>query len=175
MQSAKLAARRYLRLVEQIGDELQRKRGWKTRASERLGVSDAFIGQVLTGEKDAGGDAIALAIERIKIDPRFFFDEKLGEEPDYAQHLRWKSEPAEKMPAAWDEFMRTIAPSLRLTPEETAWLRAIRTHRATATSYLQALIIRRDGLSPEDAEASAEATADAAKRGAVLGVQPRRR
>lgn len=175
-----LGARRYLVMLEQMRAEHVEahggsERGWKTAAARRLGISDVMVGYIVgDGEttKPAGGTTIVAAMTRIGLDPRFFYDPRLGDAPKYTDHVRWKSDPDAKMPAAWDEFLTLHGARLELEPEEIAWLREVRAHRVTPTHYLQAIIIRRDGLAPEDAERSAQVTADAAKIAEGLGVRP---
>lgn len=71
-----LPTRRYLTLIEQLGDELGRARGWKSAVARKLGVTPQYVNQLLSGKRDSvGHDVIKRAGERLGITPAFFFSE----------------------------------------------------------------------------------------------------
>ncbi len=80
-------------------------------------------------------------------------------------------------PAAFVDFVQRFGPTLTpaLTGEEKRSLLAVRFHRPAPEKYLSVLMMMRDGMSAEVAQASDEATRSARAKGDAAGVKPRRR
>lgn len=78
-----LPAKRYAKLVNDLGTERAFQRGWMTRVGDLLGVHNSYISLLHSGQRlDVGGSVIARAIEKMSLDPAYFFDATLSE-PSY--------------------------------------------------------------------------------------------
>ena len=175
MNRIELAEHRYRLLVEQLRREDDRY-GWKTRVGGLLGIASQHIGMIERGERKAGKDAVGRALQRLRLDPDFFYAGSEGDDLDYRDFIGRRRDE-EPPPEAWGQFLTLYEGSIQppLTDDDRSWLLEVRHHRVTPESYLAALSIKRGGMSPAVAEESARVTGDAAKRGAGLGVKRRRR
>ncbi len=86
-ENPELAAARYRELVNQLGAELGRKRGWKARVARKLGVHPSYISKVVAGGAAAsGGEVIDRATARIGLRRAFFYDPS-ADISDYREYL----------------------------------------------------------------------------------------
>lgn len=114
-----LSAERYRLLVQQIRDELGGEYGWKEEAAARLGVTGAFVGQVESGKRNAGGTSIEKARERLRIHQDFFYEPSLGPAPHYRDHIvSRQSKPSQEEPAYWAEFVERYEHLEELTEDD---------------------------------------------------------
>lgn len=63
---------RYIQLVNQLGDDLGRPRGWRLRVAEKLGVDAPTLSRILRGNRQVGWDLAERAIERLRLQPHYF-------------------------------------------------------------------------------------------------------
>ncbi len=63
---------RYIQLVEELGRQMQHKRGWRRRAAERLGIDQPTLSKIMRGERTVGWDLAERAAERLDLDPSYF-------------------------------------------------------------------------------------------------------
>lgn len=75
--------RRFLLLVDQYEREQGSSWGWKSKLAGRLGVDASTVNKMTTGARAVSKDVVTAAITRFPIDPSFFYDEALGDAPDY--------------------------------------------------------------------------------------------
>lgn len=81
------AGQRYVLLVEQLGAELNHKRGWKNEVAAKLGVRPAYVSMLTSGSrKTVGAKAIDLAIERMNLTREFFYGD-LSVTPHYRDYI----------------------------------------------------------------------------------------
>lgn len=96
IEPASLAAQRYRRVVERMRDDwiakTGRDHGWKAELGRQLGVSGQFLGYIENGEREAGLDAVELAISRLGIAPEYFHSTRLGADPDHRRFLARRGE-----------------------------------------------------------------------------------
>lgn len=86
------AADRYRDLANQLGAEMGRARGWKSRVAERLGVHPSYLSRVLSGAKTAiSNEVIERACENLGVRRDFFSESE--EEPDYRDYLKGNEPP----------------------------------------------------------------------------------
>lgn len=91
MRETTTPARRYAKLVNDLGADRGFQRGWMTRAADLLGVHNSYVSLLHGGQRlDVGGSVIARAIEKMSIDPKYFFDESL-DEPSYRDFQKGQS------------------------------------------------------------------------------------
>jgi hypothetical protein len=110
-EATERAARRYLRLIEELGfEEGAPKHGWKSAVARRLGVDQSYVSRLLSRDRiSVGADSVEKAVTRLKI-RRDYFD--AAREPrSYKDYLG--NEPVF---AAWRDFLRT--PVARTMTEE---------------------------------------------------------
>jgi transcriptional regulator with XRE-family HTH domain len=67
---------RYIQLVNELGDEMGRTRGWRRRAADRLGIDESTLSRILKGTRSVGWDLAERAIERLDIEREFFTSER---------------------------------------------------------------------------------------------------
>lgn len=91
--------------------------GNKSAVAELVGVSQPFVAMALTGERDAGLDAIEKAVKALKLTRRFFYDGALGDSPDYRDHR------VGLLPDALQRWIDGDRPDL--TPDEVECLRVL--------------------------------------------------
>ena len=72
-----------LLLVDQYEREQGSSWGWKSKLAGRLGVDASTVNKMTTGARAVSKDVVTAAITRFPIDPSFFYDEALGDAPDY--------------------------------------------------------------------------------------------
>ena len=63
---------RYIQLVNQLGDDLGRPRGWRLRVAVKLGVDAPTLSRILRGNRQVGWDLAERAIERLRLQPHYF-------------------------------------------------------------------------------------------------------
>jgi transcriptional regulator with XRE-family HTH domain len=63
---------RYIQLVEEIGRQMQHKRGWRGRAAEKLGVDQPTLSKIMRGERTVGWELAERAAERLDLDASYF-------------------------------------------------------------------------------------------------------
>lgn len=81
-------AKRYAKLVNDLGQEVGFARGWMSRAADQLGVHRSYVSMFHRGERnDIGTEVVDRAAEKMSIDPKYFFDESL-DEPSYRDFQR---------------------------------------------------------------------------------------
>lgn len=94
---------------------------------EKLGVTHATISLARSQKRGTGGKAILKAIRALEIDSNFFYDESLGESPDYRDFVGGRPESRierdDETLTAVEEFLRSEP---RVTAEEAALLRDAR-------------------------------------------------
>lgn len=67
-------ADRYALLVEMLGEELGFERGWMTAVAQRLGIHRSYVSRIHAGDRAGiGVQAIDRAIQRLSLDPQFFY------------------------------------------------------------------------------------------------------
>lgn len=71
--------RQYVRLVDEIGARLGKRRGWQRKAAILLGVSPSFLSKVLKHGQQVGSETIRRAHERIGVPESYFLTD--GESP----------------------------------------------------------------------------------------------
>ncbi len=77
MPPANLTAR-YVALAQKLGAECGHARGWRRRAAERLGISESTLSKILSGTRVVGMDLAERAIERLSLQPGYFWAEEPG-------------------------------------------------------------------------------------------------
>lgn len=77
-----LYVRRYRVLVRQLLE-----RGSQREVAERLGVSQPLISGLVANTRGVGVQSIELAIANLSLDRAFFYDESLGPEPRWTDHV----------------------------------------------------------------------------------------
>lgn len=65
-------ARQYRRLIEGLGEEIGRPRGWKQKVAERIGISPSHLSKIMAEERGVGRDLAERAAERLGIHPSYF-------------------------------------------------------------------------------------------------------
>jgi transcriptional regulator with XRE-family HTH domain len=115
------ALKRYRELVDQLGDELGKRRGWRQAVAERLGVHPAHITRLLKGERRIGWDALERAASALGISVAHL----LRTSPFNLQEAQ--SNPGLTAPvlvregSVSSEFLRTIARAMFKKAAESDW------------------------------------------------------
>lgn len=111
-------AQRYLQLIEELGDEMKRVRGWKSEVSRRLGVDQSYISRLIDRERvSIGIDAVEEAVRRLRIRRDFFYDAaKPRTYHDYEDGHSYE---------AWSDFVRTVS-GKTMRPLERKTLESVR-------------------------------------------------
>lgn len=82
-----LATERYRLLLEQMGDELGRRYGWKSAVARELRVVPSYVTKVLEGQvATVGRDVVHRACDALGLHESFFFDESV-DPSDYRTFL----------------------------------------------------------------------------------------
>ncbi len=81
--SDELWQRRFLLLVSQYAAEHGDAWGWKSKLAERLGQAPSTLNKVTTDARPVTKGMVTAAIMKFPIDAAFFYDEGLGDAPDY--------------------------------------------------------------------------------------------
>lgn len=81
-----LGSKRYVQLVQQLGDERGRRYGWRSEVARLLDVHPSYVSRIAAGEQTTiGRDAIERAIEHVGLPASYF----AGVGPDdYRKHLQ---------------------------------------------------------------------------------------
>jgi transcriptional regulator with XRE-family HTH domain len=127
VMDAEIAGRRLRLIVDQLGEELGHRTGWKTVAAKRMGISPSTITNILTERRGASLKTIADVASTMGVDIRYFSVASLEGHEHYTDWLGG-SPLANGTPIhddeAWREFQRLgLVESLGLSDEETEWLR----------------------------------------------------
>jgi hypothetical protein len=69
---------RYVELIEELGEQVGRARGWRRRAAEQLGINESTLSKILKGTRLVGMDLAERAIERLKLDSDYFWTDRLA-------------------------------------------------------------------------------------------------
>ena len=73
------AVERYRLLIQQLGDEEEFSHGWQTRVGKRIGVDQTYVSKIHLGTRTSvGQQAIERAIERLGLDPSYFYGDAEG-------------------------------------------------------------------------------------------------
>lgn len=113
--------RRFLLLVSQYAAEQGEAWGWKTRLAERLGQDASTINKITTDARPVTKGMINTAITKFPISPSFFYDEGLGDAPDYHDYIGRRVERDED---AVHPVVEQVIAARRASPEAAARLRA---------------------------------------------------
>lgn len=84
MRTLDLPSEQYLRLVEQLGEELGKKRGWMTAVARRLGIHRSTLVKIVRRERPVTATLIDRAIEELGLDVGFFAEGARGD-----HYTRW--------------------------------------------------------------------------------------
>lgn len=93
-------------LIRQVGATIPEGAGRQRRIADRIGISPSMLSK-LTGEGkkvSVRDTTIKEILDALDLDPAFFFDEALGAEPDYRDHIRRKAPEPSGPPPLWPEF-----------------------------------------------------------------------
>jgi transcriptional regulator with XRE-family HTH domain len=165
--STSTASDRYVALVFQMGDEWDRAWGWKSKAARKLGVHQTYISAIANGDRTTvGSKAVESAIDRLGLDPDFFYGE-FAEPPHYTAFLPDASVERPEPYAALEEFLKGPE-GQAATPEEIEDLRAIRWRKQpTVLTYRFALqaVRAQVELTPEEIELNASLRASVIAKG----------
>jgi len=124
---ASIAGERLRLIVDQIGEELGHRTGWKTLAAKRMGISPSTITNILTERRGASLKTIADVASTMGVDIRFFSAPSLEGHERYTEWIG--NSPVARVDVvhdddAWREFQRLgLVESLSLSDEEVDWLR----------------------------------------------------
>lgn len=96
-------------LIRQVGAAFPEGPGRQQRIANKIGISPSMLSKIEGETKNNLQDStIKDILDALHLDPAFFFDEALGDEPDYRQYVRQKRTPppASKLapPPHWNEF-----------------------------------------------------------------------
>jgi transcriptional regulator with XRE-family HTH domain len=64
--------RRYIQLVDALGDQMGRKHGWRREVAEQLGVDPSTLSRILKGTRPVGWELAERAVEQLGIDRSYF-------------------------------------------------------------------------------------------------------
>lgn len=89
VMNPELVTRRYVGLINQLGDSVARQYGWKSAVARKLGVDKGYI-SLLTRDppstQHVGGDALQRACDGLGLPMSYFTDPSLGDDPPYQKH-----------------------------------------------------------------------------------------
>lgn len=110
-------------LIRQVGESVPEGAGRQQRIAKRLGISPSMLSKIEKQVKNnVRDDTIKDILDALSLDPAYLFDETLGDEPDYRQHVRQKrtSAPARDLapPPHWADFAAKWHRFDELTPAE---------------------------------------------------------
>jgi transcriptional regulator with XRE-family HTH domain len=101
-----LAAQRMKLLIEQLRGEYASglgsgsDEGWQQHVAEQLGMSPSYVSRIYNGERTSiGAVVVEGAIDRLRLDRKWFYDEDLGEELDHNLFIR--ADLPERPAVAW--------------------------------------------------------------------------
>lgn len=92
-------AKRYRQLVNELGEAMGYRYGWKSKVARQLGVHPSYVSKVLAEEiNDVGGDVLKRALDALDLDSSFFFavDENALSRP----HAWYRREEMERRSSA---------------------------------------------------------------------------
>ena len=73
---ASFQAERYAQLINELGEQMAHRYGWKAATARILQVHPSYISKVLKGEINSiGGEVIGKAVQALSLNPDFFMDE----------------------------------------------------------------------------------------------------
>ncbi len=123
------ASARYIALVDELGRELEHRYGWASEVARRLGVHQTMISMLHNRTRvSVGGEAVAKAIEALKLEPGYFYDTR-PRPGGYRAYLREGAEPVGTVVDPVDDVTRghvesVLAERAEEEDEETIeWLR----------------------------------------------------
>lgn len=107
-------------LIRQVGSTVpEGVQGRQQRIAKKIGVSPSLLSKIERGAKSRlQDDTIKAIVDSLSLDPAFFFDETLGDEPDYRSHIRKRDGNVKREPPFWREFAANWPRFGELTPAE---------------------------------------------------------
>ena len=136
MPAHDLQSRRLVALIEQLGDELERRPGWQVEVCDRIGISESVLSKIKSGDRGAGKKTLSRVANRLGIDLHYFDDEALGERPDYHRHRKRKSTgPGAGDPPFWADFSAKYERFGELSTEEIAAMQRLHSPHVTIRSW----------------------------------------
>lgn len=66
--------------------------GWQTRLSQLTGRHQTHLGRMAKGERGPGLDDVTAIVRELGVNERFFYDERLGDAPDYRDFVGTRTE-----------------------------------------------------------------------------------
>jgi hypothetical protein len=120
---------RYIQLVEELGREMQHKRGWRRRAAARLGVDEPTLSKITRGERTVGWELAERAVERLELDSSYF--------SSHGRPVSAKSTGSQRDRAAVDALIAKFDTGIATTKDVYALARAV----ADAPAVVQARAI----------------------------------
>lgn len=136
--------------------------GWQTRLAALTNRHQTHLGRVSQGKRGPGLEDVAAIVRELGVSERFFYDESLGEAPDYRQFVGENRETrVERDDAAVHPVVEQVLRERHASPEAAARLRAapLRLFGGTPDPFTVATI-----LSAIEADVRREAGAQAAGR-----------
>jgi hypothetical protein len=133
-EQSERAAKRYLKLIEELGDELGApKHGWKSAVARALGMDQSYISKILSRERmSIGVDAVESAVRHLRLDRDYFWGPR--EPRSYRDYLTKSPNDGPPYPA-WYEFLDSVA-GKSLTADERATLASARFAHGEPTTQL---------------------------------------
>lgn len=116
-----LVVRRMNLLISQVKDAFPKST--KQKIAERIGLSPSMLSKIVGGsKKHLEDDTIATVVQRMRLDPAFFFDPEL-DAPDHRDFVRSRSSEPPGDPPHWADFAANWHRFQELTPSEREGLR----------------------------------------------------
>lgn len=134
--------KQFHRLIDQLGDEMGKRRGWKSVIARRIGIHRSTLVKILKGERGVTASMLERVAESLDIQPSFFSTEDAGHYED------WKRLTPAEIRAAETPYAEIIG---RPSPEPNAQLDTI----LEASYELGARVIAPERRQPEVEQALA--------------------
>ena len=109
----------------------------QTDVSKLLGISTSVVSNLLSGARGIGAKSIGEIRDALGLRSDFFYEESLGDSPDYRDHLlgRAEAEQSGVEPPHWAEFLLHYPRVGQLSETDKARMRAFASHYHTITSW----------------------------------------
>lgn len=63
---------RYLELIDRLGRDMDRPRGWRRRVADQLGIDESTLSKIIAGKRVVGWELAERAVERLKLPGDYF-------------------------------------------------------------------------------------------------------
>lgn len=173
MDRQQRANARFRRLINELGDEEGRSRGWIQRVADRLDVSHGTVQKWNAGERgNVGGEVLAKAIEKLKLDPSYFYG---AAEPRSYRDFQGKARPTtveRELEVSSEHREAVLLAKARMadwTEEEERWAMGLSFGFAPDADTIEYLLRKRRAGAPAD-----DRTGSAKDRAARKGYRSRK-